>query len=158
MARKAPVVVSMQVVRNHVVCKKCNVTLCEKNEMLYKRSYKGVQYFLNMGVCGSCHGRPSNFCRYKYADPILDECSILQQKRIDKKMHRLRHLEKFRARQREFQKNTRVNISNDYSIICLLSSTNLNLTKSDITPEMIEIHKKQLIIKRELKNQGIWVR
>ena len=40
---KLPIIMSTGIIRNHTVCKKCNITLCEKNEMLYERSYKGVK-------------------------------------------------------------------------------------------------------------------
>lgn len=158
MARKPPVVVSMQVVRNHIVCKKCNITLCEKNEMLYKRSYKAVEYFLNMGVCRSCYGRSSNFCRYQYEDSILEKLSIAQHQKIDKKVHQLKNVEKYRERTRNHATKQRVNIDDKYVIQCLLLIKDFNLTRKTITPEMIQTKRKQLRIYRELKTQGICVR
>jgi hypothetical protein len=158
MARKAPVVVSMQVVRNHAVCKKCNITLCEKNEMLYKRSYKGVEYFLNMGVCISCYGRPSKACRYQYEDPVLEKLSILQHQKIDKGIYHHKNIEAQRERLRNLAAKQRVNIDDKYVIQCLLLIKDFNLTRKTITPEMIETKRKQLRVYRELKTQGICVR
>lgn len=158
MARKPPVVVSMQVVRNHAVCKKCNITLCEKNEMLYKRSYKGVEYFLNMGVCRSCYGRSSNFCRYQYEDPILEKLSIAQHQKIDKRVYHNKNIEVQRERLRNHATKQRTNIDDKYVIQCLLLIKDFNLTRSNITAEMIETKRKQLKVYRELKTQGICVR
>jgi hypothetical protein len=154
---KLPIIMSTGIIRNHTVCKKCNITLCEKNEMLYERSYKGVKYSLNMGQCKACHSKTS-FCKYKYEDPILNEYSLIEYKRVAKKLHHFRNAETYKARSREFARNAILNISDDYSRLCLLSHPYLDLKRSDITPEMIELHRKQLIVKRKLKKQGIWVR
>lgn len=151
---KLPIIMSTGIIRNHTVCKKCNITLCEKNEMLYKRSYKGVKYFLNMGQCKACHSKTS-FCKYKYEDPILNDYSLIQYKRVARKVHHFKNAEEYRVRNREFARNAIFNISDNYSRLCLLSHPYLNLERSDITPEMIEIHKKQLIVKRKLKNQKL---
>jgi len=158
MARKPPVVVPMQVVRNHTICKKCGVSLCKKNERLYKRSYKGVEYFLNMGVCISCHGRPSKACRFKYEDPTLEKLSLYQHQRIDKKIYHFKNIKACREKSRNRARKQSINLDDKYVIHSLLSIKDLGLTRDVITPEMIKTKRKQLKIYRELKNQGICVR
>jgi len=121
------------------ICKKCGVTLCNKNE-IYKNSV------LLKVICKHCARKGAKMCQYIYDDPKLEKLSREVNKKLCQKLAR------------KNTKTERKNLDQKYIRYLLIADNKISLNYDQITPELIEIKKKELLIKRELKNQGLWVR
>ena len=121
------------------ICKKCGVTLCNKNEV-YKNK------LLLKVICKHCARKGAKACQYIYDDPKLEKLSREVNKRLSKEMA-------YKNTTRE-----RKSLDEKYIRYLLTGDPKINLNYDQISPELIEIKRKQVRTIRELKNQGIWVR
>jgi len=147
-------------------CKSCGVQLSEKNESIIKSQINN-----RATRCKSCvYG--TNFCLYIYPTKELEKLSIVQSRVLRNKLYRKKYPERIKCGVKKSQlkyqekyykkaalKNTEFRETlHDTYVRTRILQTIPDLTYEDITPELIEIKRKQLLIKREFKNQGIWVR
>ena len=64
----------------------------------------------------------------------------------------------FLYKQKQEQKELVKNLDDYYIKILLSRLSNHHFNLGNVPEKLVELKKKELIIKRELKNQGIWVR
>jgi hypothetical protein len=149
----------MQIIRNNTKnCIKCSILLCEKNEYLvFDKKY--VRYH-RANSCKSCATK-ANYCKLKYPSEELELLSKKRCQQISKNKWKIYNKEKvkeYKSKQKQEQKES-VKKLDDYYVKVLLSRlSNHHINLDDVPEKLIELKKKELIIKRELKNQGIWVR
>ena len=138
-------------------CIKCGIFLCTKNEIFVYCNKRKRTYRQN--VCRSCKTNGLS-CRLTYDDSKLEALSLSRYNAITTRFSRQRHIEKRKLYQNLKSLVERETLDNRYIIKSLLHSTKIKLFESveQITPEIIEVKRKQLIVQRELKKQGIWVR
>jgi hypothetical protein len=139
-------------------CKKCEIILCKKNEYV-QYDKKLLKYYIAHS-CKSCVAN-ANFCSITYPTEELEELSKKQCQNISKRKWRLKNNEKvkeFKTIQKQKQKSSVAELDNDYVKLLLTRLANHHFTLDNISEEQILLKKKELIIKRNLKNQGIWVR
>jgi hypothetical protein len=115
------------------VCRRCGSELSEKNECIGLSKDKK-----RIDRCKHCRYGIEQFCKLSYSTIELEEFSILQNDKITA------HLAIIARR----------NLDDNYIKILILNSIQ-GLSPEDITPNLIEIKKKQLIVKRKLKNQKL---
>jgi hypothetical protein len=147
-------------------CKSCGVKLSEKNECIIKSKINN-----RATRCMSCV-YSKTYCTYQYSIPKFEELSKIQCRIIGRSLYKKRNLEKVKQSAKnsflkykdKYYKNAafkqtylRETLNNTY-VRSRILQTIPGLTYNDVTPELIEIKRKQILIKRNLKNQGIWVR
>jgi hypothetical protein len=147
-------------------CNSCGVQLSEKNEHIIKSRVNN-----RATRCSSCvYG--TNYCLYVYPTKELEELSKVQCKVIRRKLYKKKNFERIKY----YTKRSFLKYKNKYYKKSASKSTKFRetlhdtyvrtrilqtipgLIYEDVTSELIEIKRKQLLIKRKLKNQGIWVR
>lgn len=121
---------------------------CYKRKKTYRKN-----------TCRSCKTKGLS-CRLTYDDPELETLSLIKYNSIGTRCSRQRHIEKRKLYQNSKSLVERKTLDDKYIIKSLLHSPKIKLFESveQITPEIIEVKRKQLIVQRELKKQGIWVR
>lgn len=130
-------------------CKKCGVSLCDKNKIKIKKHIRIV--------CKSCHNN-TNYCTVIYNSEELNIlskkiCKKYNHSKAKKKYYRnniLKYKEYHKEYQKEYQKE-KSKILSDYYIKRTLLIHDKMLSSKNITPELIELKRKQLILKRNVK-------
>jgi hypothetical protein len=139
-------------------CKKCEIILCKKNEYLQYHK-KLLKYYISHS-CRSCVSN-ANFCAIIYPTEELETLSKKQCQNISKRKWKLKNNEKvkeFKTIQKQKQKLLVSELDNDYIKLLLTRLANHHYTLDNVSEKQIELKKKELVIKRKLKEQGIWVR
>lgn len=149
----------MQIIRNdRKNCIKCDILLCEKNEhLVFDKTY--VRYH-RANSCKSCATK-ANYCKLKYSTEELELLSKKRCQKISKDKWRLYNKEKvkeYKSKQKQEQKELVKKLDDHYVKLLMSRLSNHHFSLDDIPEKLIELKKKELIIKRELKNQGVWVR
>lgn len=121
---------------------------CNKRKKTYRKN-----------VCRSCQTNGLS-CRLTYDNSKLEALSLSRYNAINTRCSRQKHIEKRKLYQNSKSLVERETLDNNYIIKSLFYSTKIKLFESikQITPEIIEVKRKQLIVQRELKKLGIWVR
>ena len=139
-----------EIVRIATTCKKCGVSLCEKNEKFNQnQTYKRYRMY----ICRHCYDN-SSYCKTTYTDPKLDILCKKRVKLINAYCSKRRRIETRKLYVNAKNAKEREELSDIYIIKVLLSDKK-KLFKStfDITPELIEIKRKQISIYRALKQK-----
>jgi hypothetical protein len=136
-----------EIVRIATTCKKCGVTLCEKNEMFNQnQTYK----MYRMYICKHCWNGVT-YCRVVYKDPELKTLSQKKNILINAYCSKRRNIDRRKLYVNAKNAKEREQLSDIYIIKVLLSDKKkLFKSTSEITPELIEIKRKQLKIHRML--------
>ena len=147
------------VIRNYTECRKCGVTLCEKNEFLTASPScreKGIEHrFAN---CRQCV-KKTNYCNIKYDDPILHELCKKQAVVMYNKLYPKKHKEVIRKNARRTSSMRKFLLTDNTVIGRLIESVGIQKIlgrkpkKSEITPSMIDAKRKHILLTRKLKNQ-----
>lgn len=139
-----------EIVRIATTCKKCGVSLCEKNEKFNQnQTYKRYRMY----ICKHCWDG-SSYCKITYTDPQLDILCKKKVKLVNAYCSKRRRIEKRKLHVDARNKREREELSDVYIIKVLLSDKKkLFKSTSDITPELIEIKRKQISIFRILKQK-----
>lgn len=154
-----------EIIRIATVCKKCGIELCEKNES-YNTKVTGQKY--RRTTCKTCTF-DTRVCRISYEDPLLDALSIKQRKFLQHKIDFARnpewiaersrlsyykHKEERLAYNKAKQKEERLTLDDQYIKKLLAHSKNaLFSSYNQLTPEIIEIKKKQIEVFRKLTSR-----
>jgi hypothetical protein len=129
-------------------CTKCGVTLCEKN-LIREHYSKKIRT-----ICKQCKTNVRS-CSYKYTTDILtilsrkkarEIANIIYHNKSSTKKQQLSYRIKFSKRNR---KNRTMLLTDGY--ISTLLNSNFGLLYNEITPELIEVKRNQIILKRCLK-------
>jgi len=137
-------------------CSRCGVKICDKNK--YKINPKVSKYI--SGMCKSCFIN-AKFCALHYESKELEILSSKRSQNISKRMWQLKNPQKqkgIRIQDKKNQKKKVKEFDEHYMKVLICRESKLNLKVEDIPQKLIELKKKELVIKRNLKNQGIWVR
>lgn len=149
----------MKIIRKNTHCKKCNIELCEKNEFLSHGSHgkqKGVKY--RHTTCKHCV-KNYNSCRIKYHDPVLNELSKKRAEYLYNKLYNKKHVATIRLNARISKNKRRSDLTDNIIINDIISSPAIikrvgrPLTKDEITPTMIDVKRKSILLNRTLKNK-----
>jgi hypothetical protein len=150
----------MIIIRKNTHCKKCNIELCEKNEFL---SYggqgmkKGCKY--RHTTCKHCV-KNYNSCRIKYDDPVLNELCKKQGVYLYNKLYVKKHKSTILMNARKTKYKRRSELTDNIVIHDLIYSHGIirklgrPLKKEEITPIMIDVKRKSILLTRKLKEQG----
>ena len=126
-------------------CIKCNYIKSELYFYLKSVTKNGKTYKYRIGCCGACHssyiaeklGHPEpTSCKVKYLSIECDELSIKNRKLTTRSAS---------YRRRAYDMN-------DSIIRGRLTAKSPELSYNDITPELIELKRKQLKLHRDVKN------
>ena len=140
--------------RESLNCKCCGIKICDKN----KYAIDPGKYILNK--CRACF-KNTKFCVLHYDSKELELLSSRMSQNISKRMWQLKnpkHQQKIRTQEKENIKKKVKEFDERYIKNLICRETKINLKVDDIPHELVELKKKELVIKRNLKNQGIWVR
>ena len=129
-------------------CTKCGVTLCEKNWLLQHSSKK------LRPDCKQCITNVIS-CSYKYTSDVLTKLSRKKARKIANIIYHNKETTKkqqlsYNIKYAKINRKNRSMLLTDGYISTLLYS-NFGLLCKDITPEIIEVKRNQLILKRWLK-------
>lgn len=149
----------MNIIRNDTkTCIKCDILLCEKNEYLvFDKTY--VRYH-RANSCKSCATK-ANYCKLKYSSEELELLSKKRCQQISKdkwKIYNEEKVKEYKSKQKQEQKESVKKLDDSYIKVLMSRLSNHHFSLDAIPEKLIELKKKELSIKRELKNQGIWVR
>jgi hypothetical protein len=138
-------------------CRKCGITLCEKNQFLTetgKAKEKGVKH--KFGDCRQCV-KKTNHCNIKYDDPVLNELCKKQAVVLYNKLYPKKHRETINRNNRNTKNKNRSLLTDSIVINDLIHSTKIQkilgrrIEKSEITPIMIDVKRKHTLLTRTLK-------
>lgn len=141
--------------RINIFCKTCGIEICEKNKTTIKT--KSKNYIANS--CMSCV-KNRKFCSLHYESKELEKLSIKRSKQLSKdkwKYYNKAKVISYKTVQKQKQKEVVTNLGDNY-IKMLINREHDNFAYNKITPELINLKRKEVLIKRKLKTQGIWVR
>jgi hypothetical protein len=140
-----------EIVRIATICKRCGVSLSSKNEKFNQnQTYK----IYRMHVCRHCWAGVT-YCRVIYKDPELKTLSQKRNILINAYCSKRRNIDKRKLYVNAKNAKEREKISDIYIIKLLLSDKKkLFKSTSEITPELIEIKRKQIQLYRML-NEAI---
>ena len=137
-------------------CKNCGIKICDKNKYIIDSRID--KYISSM--CRSCFIN-AKFCVLHYESKELEILSSKRSQNISKRMWQLKNPQKQKGIRIQDKKNQKKKVKefDEYYIKMLICrESKFNLKVEDIPQKLTELKKKELIIKRNLKNQGIWVR
>ena len=149
----------MQIIRKNTHCKKCNIELCEKNEFLSYGSQgqqKGFKY--RHTECKQCV-KKYNSCRIKYDNPVLNELCKKQGVYFYNKLYAKKHKSTIILNARVTKNKRRSELTDNIIINDIISSPGIikrvgrPLTKNEITPTMIDVKRKSILLTRTLKDK-----
>lgn len=150
---------SYTILRKYHQCRKCGITLCEKNEFLTASSScrkKGIKH--RSADCRQCI-KKTNYCNIKYDDPVLNELckkqAVVQYNKVYPKKHReaIRKNARITSMMRDFLLTDSVVISRLVESEGIKRILGRKIKKSEITPSMIDAKRKHILLTRKLKNQ-----
>lgn len=137
-------------------CKCCGIKICDKNKYVID---PGIGKYIS-SKCRACFIN-AKFCVVHYESEELELLSKRMSQNISKHIWQLRnpkHQQKIRTQDKEKQKEKVKEFDERYIRLLICRETKLNLKVEDIPDKLVELKKKELVIKRNFKNQGIWVR
>lgn len=142
--------------KTNLFCKSCGIKICDKNKYT-QVSYSRI-YIANK--CKSCE-RKTNFCDLHYESEELETLSKKRSLEISRSKWKLKNKEKLKQikdQEKEEQKRKIKDLDENYVKRLLCNLSNHDFTMDNVPEKFVELKKKELLIKRKLKNQGIWVR
>tara|TARA_R110000868_G_scaffold96528_2_gene265648 strand:+ start:125 stop:802 length:678 start_codon:yes stop_codon:yes gene_type:complete len=149
------------VIRNYTECRKCGVTLCEKNEFLTASPScrkKGIKH--RFSKCAHCT-RKRNVCRVYYSNMELQELSVIQNVVIENKVYSYQNRSEINFNNNKRNLNYRNDLHDSYIIKCLQDAATVHkalgraLKKEEITPKLMDVKRKHILLTRKLRNQRI---
>jgi hypothetical protein len=148
---------SYTIIRNYDQCRKCGITLCEKNEFLTASpscKKKGIKH--RFADCRHCV-KKRNICGISYDNPVLNELCKKQAVVLYNKLYPKKHREAIRENRKRTKNKSRSLLTDSIVRHDLIHSTKIQkilgrkLKKSEITPAMIDVKKKHILLTRILK-------
>jgi hypothetical protein len=142
--------------KGNLFCKCCGIKICEKNR--YTQVTNSKVYIANK--CKSCQ-RKANFCDLHYESEKLEVLSKKRSAQLSRYKWKLNNKEKvkqFKDQEKELQKEKIRSLDGNYVKRLLSNLSNHGITMDNVPEKLIEMKKKELLVRRALKKQGIWVR
>jgi hypothetical protein len=148
---------SYTIIRNYNHCRKCGIPLCEKNEFLTaspSSRKKGIKH--RFADCRYCV-KKRNVCGIRYDDPVLNELCKKQAVILYNKMYSIQHKEILQDKNSKRNKKDRRLLHDDIIIRDIIKSSKIQkilgrkIKKSEITPSMIDVKRKHILLTRKLK-------